>query len=45
MDLKRRDEIENKERIKDKKIIKQRKENDIPQVGLTHTPWSRSIGS
>ncbi len=31
MDLKRRDEEENKERIKDKKILKNRKENEIPQ--------------
>ena len=34
MDLKRRDEEENRERQKDKKIIKQRKENEIPQVML-----------
>ena len=32
MDLKRRDEAENKERIKDKKVMKERKENDIPKV-------------
>ena len=32
MDLKRRDEEENKERQKDKKVIKSRKENDIPKV-------------
>lgn len=31
MDLKRRDEDENKERVKDKKILKNRKENEIPK--------------
>eukprot|EP00088_Acartia_fossae_P033594 TRINITY_DN3439_c0_g1_i1.p1 TRINITY_DN3439_c0_g1~~TRINITY_DN3439_c0_g1_i1.p1 ORF type:complete len:812 (+),score=302.93 TRINITY_DN3439_c0_g1_i1:50-2485(+) len=31
MDLKRRDEEENRERQKDKKILKNRKENEIPQ--------------
>ena len=37
MDLKRRDEAENKERNKDKKVMKQRKENDIPQVSTRST--------
>ena len=32
MDLKRRDEEENAERKKDKKILEKRKENDIPKV-------------
>lgn len=36
MDLKRRDEEENRERQKDKKIIKQRKENEIPQELLNN---------
>ena len=31
MDLKRRDEEENRERQKDKKVLKNRKENEIPQ--------------
>jgi len=36
VDEKRRDEAENKERQKDKKILKQRKENDIPQELLNN---------
>ena len=38
MDLKRRDEAENKERVKDKKIMKERKENDIPKVIVVVIP-------
>ena len=45
MDLKRRDEAENKERIKDKKVMKERKENDIPKVRaiLPYVPEVLSI--
>jgi len=41
MDLKRRDEEEAKERNKDKKIMKQRKENDIPQELLNNEEPAR----
>ena len=34
MDLKRRDEEENAERKKDKKVLEKRKENDIPKVTI-----------
>jgi len=41
MDLKRRDEAENKERIKDKKVMKERKENDIPKELLDNEEPAR----
>ena len=43
MDLKRRDEAENKERNKDKKVMKQRKENDIPQVNTYHSHFGQVV--
>jgi len=41
VDEKRRDEAENKERNKDKKVLKNRKENDIPQELLNNEEPSR----
>ena len=45
MDLKRRDEEENKERQKDKKVIKSREENDIPKVRWRVIGLGRISGS